>query len=131
MREVAIIGAGELGGTIAHQLSRRDLVRTITLIDGGGRAAAGKALDIAQAAPVEGFATQIAGGTDLSRAAGASVIVIADRLAGGEWQGEEALTLLNRLKAIARHTVVLCAGATHRALVETGARELNIHRDRL
>ena len=70
MQEVAIIGAGELGGAVAHVLARRDLVaidhaRSTTR----ARVAAGKALDIAQAAPVEGFATQLSGATDVSTAA--------------------------------------------------------------
>ncbi len=87
MQEVAIIGAGELGGALAHVLARRDLARSIRLIDEKGRVAEGKALDIAQAAPVEGFATQLSGSADVSTAAGATVIVIADRLDGGDWQG--------------------------------------------
>ena len=61
MREVAIVGAGELGGAVAHVLARRDVVRSLVLVDESGRVAAGKALDIAQAAPVEGFATQLTG----------------------------------------------------------------------
>ena len=63
MREVAIVGAGELGGAVAHVLARRDVVRSIRSIDETGRVAAGKALDIAQAAPVEGFATKLTGTT--------------------------------------------------------------------
>ena len=61
MQEVAIVGAGELGGALAHVLARREAARTIRLIDDQGRVAEGKALDIAQAAPVEGFATQLSG----------------------------------------------------------------------
>src|SRR2546425_13279935 len=87
MHSVAIVGAGELGGTIAHALARRDGVGAITLVDETGRVAAGKALDIAQAAPVEGFATQLIGTSDLSNAAGAAGVGIADRIAGGEGGG--------------------------------------------
>src|SRR5436189_53970 len=72
MRTVAIIGAGELGGATAHALARSNLVRSITLIDDARRVAAGKALDIAQAAPVEGFATQLSGATDVSLAVNGS-----------------------------------------------------------
>ena len=57
-----------------------------------GRVAAGKALDIAQAAPIEGFATELAGANDVSTAAGAAIVVLADRAGGGEWQGEDGLT---------------------------------------
>lgn len=131
MREVAIIGAGELGGTVAHALARGDVVRAITLIDETGRVAAGKALDIAQAAPVETFATQLTGTTDMSMVAGAEVVVIADRVGGGEWQGEDGLMLLKRLTELASSAVILCAGASQRELVERGARELKLARHRL
>jgi len=131
MHSVAIVGAGELGGTIAHALARRDAVGAITLVDETGRVAAGKALDIAQAAPVEGFATELTGTTDLSTAASAAVVVIADRVTGGEWQGEDALMLLKRLTQTASSAVIVCAGAWARELVDRGVRELKMSRARL
>jgi malate dehydrogenase len=131
MHSVAIVGAGELGGTIAHALARRDGVGAITLVDETGRVAAGKALDIAQAAPVEGFATELTGATDLSNAASAAVVVIADRVTGGEWQGEDALMLLKRLTQTASRAVIVCAGASARELVDRGVRELKMSRARL
>src|SRR4030095_12335938 len=76
MREVAIVGAGELGGAVAHVLARRDAVRSLVLVDESGRVAEGQALDIAQAAPVEGFATQLAGATDVATVGGSSIIII-------------------------------------------------------
>jgi len=131
MERVAIVGAGELGGTIAHALARRDVVRAITLIDDTGRVAAGKALDIAQTAPVECFATELTGATDLSRVAGAAVVVVADRVAGGEWQGEDALMVLKRLTQFTANAAIVCAGASARELVDRGVRELKIPRARL
>jgi malate dehydrogenase len=131
MQSVAVVGAGPLGGAVAHTLARRDVVRRITLIDESGRVAEGKALDIAQAAPVEGFATQLAGTTDVTHAAGASVVVIADRVAGSEWQGEEALMLLKRLVQTSSDGVIVCAGAMARETIERGVLELKIARRRL
>jgi len=130
MREVAIIGAGELGGALAYALARRQLVRAITIIDDAGRIAAGKALDITQAAPIEGFATQISGATDVSAAAGASVVVIADR-AGGDIEGDDGLMVLKRLAQTAPDAIVVCAGASQRELVERGVRDagVDVHRD--
>jgi malate dehydrogenase len=126
MQEVAIVGAGELGGALAHVLARRNAARSIRVIDEQGRAADGKALDIAQAAAVEGFATRISGATDWSTAAGAGVIVIADRFGGGEWSGEEGLQLLRQLARSAPDAVLLCAGASQRELVDRGVRELHV-----
>jgi malate dehydrogenase len=131
MQAVAIIGAGEMGGALAHVLARRDAVGTIRLIDESGRVAAGKALDIAQAAPVEPFATQVSGLTDISTVAGAAIVVIADRAGGPEWNGEDGLMLLKRLVQMASGAILLCAGASQRELVERGVRELGIDRARL
>jgi malate/lactate dehydrogenase len=131
MQAVAIIGAGELGGALAHVLARRDVVGAIRLIDESGRIAAGKALDITQAAPVESFVTQVSGSSDISTAAAAAVIVIADRVVGGEWNGEDGLMLLKRLVQTASGAILLCAGASQRELVERGVRELGIPRARL
>ena len=61
MNDVAIIGAGELGGSLAHVLARGNVARAIRLIDETGQVAAGKALDIAQAGPVENFSTELSG----------------------------------------------------------------------
>jgi malate/lactate dehydrogenase len=124
MQDVAIIGAGELGGALAHVLARRDVASAIRLIDESGRVAAGKALDIAQA--------RLSGSTDISSAAGASVIAVADRVGpAGEWQGDDGVALLRRLIQIAAGSVVLCVGASQRELVERGVRELRMSRFRL
>src|SRR6185295_15466699 len=130
MHRVAIIGAGELGGAAAHLLARHDLARSITLVDETGRVAAGKALDIAQAAPIDGFATRLSGSNDVSGAAGAAIVVVADRASGGEWQGEDGLLLLKRLMQIASGAVIVCAGAAQRELVDRGVRELRFTRER-
>ena len=57
--------AAKLGGLLAHVLARRNVAPEICLIDDNGRAAEGKALDISQAAPVEGFASNVSGSADL------------------------------------------------------------------
>jgi malate dehydrogenase len=131
MRASAIIGAGELGGALAHVLARRDLVPVIRLIDETGHVAEGKALDIMQAAPIEGFATVVSGSADLTRAAGAALVILADRSSGGEWEGDEGLLLLKRLSQLDAGHVVLCAGASQRELIERGVRELRFARKRL
>jgi malate dehydrogenase len=130
MHDVAIIGAGELGGELAHALARRDAARAVRLIDEAGRIAEGKALDIVEAAPIEGFTAELSGSTDVTTAAGAEVVVIADR-ARGAWDVEEGLRLLERLARLAPRAMVVCAGDSHRELVERGVRELRIPRTRL
>jgi malate dehydrogenase len=128
MRQVAIIGAGELGGAVAHVLARRDLVHSVVLIDDTGRVAAGKALDLMQAAAVEGFATDLAASTDVAAASGADLVILADGVGTGEWQGDAGLLLLTRLSQMAPRAVLLCAGAAQRELVDRGVRELHLSR---
>jgi malate dehydrogenase len=131
MQDIAIIGAGELGGALADALARLDIAAGIRLIDDAGRVAEGKALDIMQAAPIEGFSTEVSGSGDLAAAGGSALVVIADRVRGPEWQGEDGLILLKRLTLLASGAPILCAGASQRELVDRGVRELRIGREQL
>jgi malate dehydrogenase len=131
MQDVAIVGAGELGGNLAHLLAGRDIVRSIRLIDSAGNVAAGTALDIMQASPIEQFATEVSGATDVSYAAGSTIVVVADRAGHGEWQGEEGVLLLKQLSQLARSAIVLCAGGSQRELVERGVGEHRYSAQRL
>jgi malate dehydrogenase len=131
MSDVTIIGAGELGGLVAHVLARRDAVGDIRLVDDAGQVASGKALDIMQAAPVESFTTRVAGSSDLAVAGGSTIVVLADRVGGREWQGDDGLMLLNRIVGLAPRAIVLCAGAHQRDVVENGIRESHLPRARL
>ncbi len=131
MDRIVVLGAGELGGLTAHVLARRQISSEICLIDDNGRAAGGKALDIMQAAPVEGFASKVVGTSDASLVAGAAAVVIADAVGGGEWHGELALGLLKRVSAVSPGSPIVCAGASQRESIEQAARELHIERSRL
>jgi malate dehydrogenase len=131
MRDIAIIGVGELGGALAHVLARRDACASIALIDDHGRLAEGKALDLMQAAPIEGFAARVIGSPDLLRAGGADIIIVADRAGETEFSGEEGLRLVRRLAEIAPAALVLCAGASHGGLVDRAVRELHLDRRRI
>ena len=131
MTDLAILGAGDLGGALAHTLARRDLVRTIRLIAGTGSVAAGKALDLMQAAPVEQFATRITGSTDISTMGGAGIIVVADRAGAGDRSREDDATLLQQIARMGRGSVVVCAGATQRELVERGVLDFGFSRTHL
>jgi len=128
MIDVAILGAGELGGSLAHVLARREIVRSIRLLDPAGQVAAGKALDIMQTGPVEGFSTRVSGSTDITRAAAADLVVIADQVTP---QAADDLLVLRQISQIASRALVVCAGPDGRTLVERGVRELGYRRERL
>lgn len=131
MRDIAIIGAGELGGALAHVLARRDAATAIRLIDDRGRVAEGKALDIMQAAPVEGFTTELSGSSDMTTVGGASVVILADTAGGGEWEGEGGVRLVGRLNELVPSAVILCAGASQREVVDRAVGELHVDRRRI
>lgn len=131
MRDVAIIGAGEIGGALAHVLARRSTVRSVRLIDEAGRVAAGKALDIEQAAPIDGSAVPVAGSSELFDAAAAQIVVLADRFKGGELNADEAVGLLRQVAAFSNRPLIVCAGAHGREAVERGVREIGVGRSRL
>jgi malate dehydrogenase len=132
MSLVAILGAGEIGGATARALASRGRVTAIRLIDEQSTVAAGKALDLRQSAPIIGFDTRIEGSTDIAAAAGADAIVIGDSALGGEWSGEGGLALLRRLNTLGcfQRSVLICAGAGHRALLQQSFDELGLPRSR-
>ena len=75
MNKVSLIGAGNIGGTLAHLLALKKL-GNITLIDVVSGMPQGKALDLSQSSAVEGFTGSIEGTNDFSKMKGSDVIII-------------------------------------------------------
>ena len=124
MRSIVIIGAGELGGALARQIAAADFAARVVLVDEAGKAAEGKALDIRQAAPVDGYSTAVYGTADESTAATADALVIADRFASNdEWRGDAGVALVRRLRHLNRSALIICAGAQHLEVVGRSVRE--------
>lgn len=130
---LVILGAGDIGGALARQLAASDVVSRIVLVDDLGTVAAGKALDVAQAAPVDGYGTALSGTSDVSAVTGAAVVVIADRATPptSEWQDDGGLALLKRVAGLNQLAPILCAGTAQASLVERGVGELGLSRTRL
>ncbi len=133
MSVVAIVGAGTLGGALAQTIAARDRVRAVRLVDRAADVAAGKALDIRQSAPLDRFGTRVTAHGDIAAAADADVVVLAGPAGGPEreWTAAEGLALLGELRAGGSPPVVVCAGASHRRLVERGVAEHGAPRRRL
>jgi malate dehydrogenase len=125
------LGAGAIGAAVAHRLAERARVREVVLIDDNAQIAAGKALDIRQSGPISGSDTIISGHGDALAVTAADVIVIADDTAGGEWQGERGLALIQRLHRAGASGALVFAGPSQHALMETVARELKLPDDRM
>ncbi len=73
--KIALIGAGNIGGTLAHLAGLKELgdIVLFDIIDGIPQ---GKALDIAEASPVHGFDARLVGGNRYSAIKGADVIIV-------------------------------------------------------
>lgn len=73
--KIALIGAGNIGGTLAHLIGLKEL-GDVVLFDVFPGVAAGKALDIAQSGTVDGFDAEMSGTGDYSAIAGADVVIV-------------------------------------------------------
>ncbi|MBN2971405.1 malate dehydrogenase [Roseomonas aeriglobus] len=74
-KKIALIGAGNIGGTLAHLAALKGL-GDIVLFDVVEGVPQGKALDLSQCGPVEGFDAKIIGSNDYKDIAGADVIIV-------------------------------------------------------
>jgi malate dehydrogenase len=73
--KIALIGAGNIGGTLAHLIGLKEL-GDVVLFDVFGGVAAGKALDIMQSGPVDGFDSAMSGGSDYAAIKDADVVIV-------------------------------------------------------
>lgn len=116
---VAILGAGPLGGALAYALASRGRFDEVRLIDPEKTLAAGKALDILQSGPVDGYSTRVSGSARLEAATGAWVTLLADPIQ------PDPLAHLTELHRRSPGAVIVCADAGHQLVlaraVATGA----------
>ncbi|MGQ0588700.1 MAG: malate dehydrogenase [Sphingosinicella sp.] len=73
--KIALIGAGNIGGTLAHLAAQKEL-GDVVLFDVVEGVPQGKALDLAQCGPVEGYDVALKGSNDYADIAGADVIIV-------------------------------------------------------
>ena len=74
-KKITLIGAGQIGGTLAHLIALKGLA-DVVLFDVAEGIAKGKALDIAQSSPVEGFDVSLKGTSDYKDTSNSDVIII-------------------------------------------------------
>jgi malate dehydrogenase len=74
-KKIALVGAGQIGGTLALLAGQKEL-GDVVLIDVVEGVPQGKALDIAEASPVEGFDAAYSGSNDYSALKGADVVIV-------------------------------------------------------
>ena len=75
VNKLVVLGAGNIGGTLAQRLAEADLARELVLIDIIDGLPQGKALDIQESAPILGFSTRVSGSTSLDAIQGADIVI--------------------------------------------------------
>ena len=73
--KIALIGAGQIGGTLAHLAALREL-GDVVLFDIAEGIPQGKALDIAESGPIDGFDAKLKGANSYDEIAGADVCIV-------------------------------------------------------
>ena len=74
-KKISLIGAGQIGGTLAHLIALKEL-GDVVLFDVAEGIAKGKALDIAQSSPVNGFNVKITGTNKYEDTKNSDVIIV-------------------------------------------------------
>ena len=76
MSKISLIGAGQIGGTLAHLIGLKELAHEVVLFDVASGIAKGKALDIAQSSSVDGFNVKFSGTDNYEDIKDSDVIII-------------------------------------------------------
>lgn len=92
--KIALIGGGNIGGTLAH-LAAKEALGDIVLFDLTAGRAKGKALDIAQAATIENSNVSITGTNDYKDINGADVVIVTAGVARKPGMSRDDLTAIN------------------------------------
>lgn len=102
------------------------------MVDDLANVAAGKALDVAQSAPVDGYHTVMTGTADVAAVVGAAVVIVADTAQPMvEWKDEAGLALIKRVAGLNQRAPIICAGALQATVIERGVNEAGVPRTRL
>jgi malate dehydrogenase len=111
-RKIALIGAGNIGGTLAHLAAQKEL-GDIVLFDVVEGVPQGKALDLSQCGPVEGFDARITGTNDYADLAGSDVVIVTAGVPRKPGMSRDDLLgiNLNVMKAVGEGIKQHCPGA--------------------
>ncbi|MDB5668412.1 MAG: malate dehydrogenase [Alphaproteobacteria bacterium] len=111
-KKIALIGAGNIGGTLAHLAAQKEL-GDIVLFDVVEGVPQGKALDLAQCGPVEGFDAKLTGTNDYADIAGADVVIVTAGVPRKEGMSRDDLLGINLkvMKAVGEGIKANCPGA--------------------
>ncbi len=76
LSKITVVGAGNVGATVAQRLAEKGLARAVVLVDVLEGVPQGKALDLWESAPIAGFDTRVVGANDYQAAAGSELVIV-------------------------------------------------------
>ncbi len=76
MNKITVVGAGNVGATLAQRLAEKQLAREVVLVDVIEGVPQGKGLDQWESGPIEGFDTRVTGANDYGPAQGSDLFVV-------------------------------------------------------
>jgi malate dehydrogenase len=79
--KITVVGGGHVGATTAQRLAELELANEIVLLDILEGMAKGKALDLWESAPVQGYDTRLTGGSDYGLSEGSDIVIVTAGLA--------------------------------------------------
>jgi malate dehydrogenase len=125
MHSIAILGAGDLAATLACRVAEQELARRVVLVDPDEPRARGKALDIAQSGPVEGFDVQVEAAATLAAAGAFDALVVADpsELADPRLPPARASALGESLVPVVGKRLLLVAAVSASTVIEAAVRK--------
>ena len=79
--KITVVGGGHVGATTAQRLAELELAKEVVLLDILEGMAKGKALDLWESAPVQGYDSRLVGGSDYALAQGSDIVIVTAGLA--------------------------------------------------
>ncbi len=76
MNKITVVGAGNVGATLAQRLAEKQLAREVVLVDVVEGVPQGKGLDQWESGPIEGFDTRVIGANDYGPTQGSEIVVV-------------------------------------------------------
>jgi malate dehydrogenase len=111
-KKIALIGAGQIGGTLALIAGQKEL-GDVVLFDVVEGMPAGKALDLVQSSPVEGFNASLVGTSDYAAMEGADVVIVTAGVPRKPGMSRDDLIAINAgvIKTVGENIKRYCPGA--------------------
>jgi malate dehydrogenase len=105
LNTITVVGAGNVGAMSAQRLAEKGLARQVVLVDVIEGVPQGKALDLAESAPIEGFDTRLVGSNDYAASEGSDIVVITAGIARKPGMSRDDLLNTNAgiVKQVAEH----------------------------